>query len=164
MGVELLQHEKRCQEGKQTPLSDITQISGEFGSLHLSRGTRAALYRDYIVSRLSVWNGTKEITVPGDVVVPFLRAMQRVAVGMLRKGHWVMKLQDVLSEFQTVTATPSVSSAKSLLLHIPMRLESMDDPKAEFSFWHKTIGEFLCAYSFWGTQCCDFVTLCSQDE
>ena len=42
-----------------------------------------------------------------------------------------------------------LNSSATLLAHVPMRVENIEKPAAQFSFIHKTIGEFLAALAFW---------------
>eukprot|EP00759_Apiculatamorpha_spiralis_P005376 PhF_6_TR1323/c0_g1_i1/m.2365 len=157
MGVEILQHN---QDTGRTPLRTLQDNSSAFGVPHLRHGTRSYLYRLYMLSRLSL-RGKKstnlEVVVPTTRVPAFLCSLQRVALKMLAAGCWTMPLQYVLKELQG-SLTISEQEAVRLLQHVPMRLESLD-PTAEFSFWHRSIAEFLSAYSFWGENTLSSVNL-----
>eukprot|EP00759_Apiculatamorpha_spiralis_P049843 PhF_6_TR44489/c2_g1_i1/m.68510 len=72
---------------------------------------------------------------------------------MLSLGTWHCKVRDVVNIFKD----------RALLNHVPMRLESIEDDDADFSFFHKSMGEYLCAYAFWNVKDAErYIRLSSQ--
>jgi len=158
MGVEILLHELDAQlppfdpkdPHRRTPDQIMEDCRSATTNLVMDypKGTPAALYQKYILSRLSNRGkraSDKEsllLTQGGAVVMEYFCSLWKVALRMLSTGHWSVPLSGVLEDF-------GVNGRELLKTYVPMRVESLDDLKADFSFFHKTIGEFLCAQAFW---------------
>ena len=147
MGVEILQHEL---DPLRTPLCVITASCQQHMVLITATdNTRVALYQKYLLSRLSV-RGKRvmdtEALLGSEFAAAFFHGLWDVSITMLSTGQWSMPLDQVTSRMSKV---PGINGVRDLFRHIPMRVESLDDPTADFSFFHKTIVEFLCVQAFW---------------
>ena len=147
MGVEILQHEL---DPLRTPLCVITaSCQQHMVVITATDNTRVALYQKYLLSRLSV-RGKRvmdtEALLGSELAAEFFHGLWDVSITMLSTGQWSMPLDQVTSRMSKV---PGINGVRDLFRHIPMRVESLDDPTADFSFFHKTIVEFLCVQAFW---------------
>ena len=144
MGVEILKHEL---DARRTPLSDITKDCRENTKVVMDyqKGTHAYLYQMYLLSRLSACGkrqNDKETLLKGADVAKYFPSLWKVSLHMLSTGNSSLPLCVVLRYF-------GENGQELLKNYVPMRVESLHDPNASFSFFHKTIGEFLCAQAFW---------------
>ena len=79
-----------------------------------------------------------------------LKAAQKVALGMLNRGVWSTLVGVVVASLASLSEQSKDVARQWLRAgRIPMRAESVDDDLAAFCFWHKSIGEYLCALAFW---------------
>ena len=91
-----------------------------------------------------------------------LTALQQVALRMLMHGRWRLPVGDVVDAIAdsiihtqgnigVVDKTAAQQQAWEWLPYVPLRAERIDDKKSMFGFWHRSIGDYLCALAFWTT-------------
>ena len=160
IGMEIIQWED------DTGSRSTSLVAAKFNFIPRSR---AALYEKYLWTclsrkerRVDVDGQTREILCDlagddGDVSA-FFDGLFEIAVVMLGKGQWHVPMSFALGVFQQHFPIGS-----SVLGHVPMRVESLHDPHAQFSFWHKSIAEFLCARAFWGDNCTTWLRKVAAD-
>jgi len=104
-------------------------------------GSRAALYQLYFLLRAEGLTEEQHAAV--------LKAAMKVALGMLNRGVWSTTVEKMLDAFAKGSGTNEQRREWLRAGRIPMRAESVEDDLAAFCFWHKSIGEYLCALAFW---------------
>jgi hypothetical protein len=113
--------------------------------------TRAAIYSAYVRLRL------------GDrAVADSFKRLHRLALSMLDSGQWHCTVAQAVARMRVVPHSTLAASNAALTTIVdeeraeslavlevaPTRVEDLHDDASNFSWWHKSIGEFFCGEAF----------------